>query len=543
MWTLRILNGPLAGKSFPLKEGKNKIGRAATCDIQVSANGVSKEHLEISLMGDKIIFTDLNSSNGTYLNGVKVNGGVLKTGDKFSVHDVLMDLVFAAPRAEKKPATLPPRPAPLQRLPPRPPAHHQQQYAQPQYNQFQQQQPQAAPPPPTPPQGLKEKFEAFLNRVVLPSVYALVEQFEFKTVLSGFVGFYVLMVTFLSVVPMNQITNESISIESRRRAMTVARALAQMNERVIRSGDLSQFSTDFVMKEEGIDDVYIVSKDGRIIAPPARVGNVPKEVAFYKMYKEQVRDLSAPVGKYIGAAVPILAYDAEAQKNVAKAFAVVIYNPSSMTFDDGRAISLFVQMLVIATLIGTVLFFFLNKLIEYPYKQIAKVFDEALRSEGVVQATLTVRLPILQNMLVNLNTVLSRVKNTGQTNAGPVAAAGSKNAEYFNILHLIGFPALFISGEGVIKKANSAFEAVTNINPNHIENQKIDMLPDQAMQKNITELMAQASANPGQTAADKLEIGGQMFNLCCQAMTTASGEIDCYFLTISPLAASEGSAA
>ncbi len=67
MWIVRILSGPQAGKTFPLKEGKNKIGRSPQCDIQLTTNGVSKEHLEITLLGDKVIFTDLNSSNGSFL--------------------------------------------------------------------------------------------------------------------------------------------------------------------------------------------------------------------------------------------------------------------------------------------------------------------------------------------------------------------------------------------------------------------------------------------------------------------------------------------
>lgn len=536
MWIVRVLSGPQAGKTFPLKEGKNKIGRSQTCDIQISANGISKEHVEISIIGEKIIFTDLNSSNGTFLNGVKVKGGILKVGDKFSLHDVLFDIKFSQPKVNTNALVQhqPPRFMPQQQI------HHAPQPMGQYHYTPQQHQPQAAQAMPVQ-LTIFEKFERYAQNVLAPSLYSLIEQFDFKMILMSFVGLYILLVTLLTTIPMNQITSESIAIESRRRAMTVARTLAATNEKIIRAGDVSAFSTELIIKEEGIDDVYIIGKDGRIVAPSERVGSTPKEVSFYRKYKEMGRDFSDLVGDKIGAAVPIMVYDSELQKNIAKAYAVVIYNPSSMTFDDGRALSLFIQMLALASAIGGILFFILYKLIEFPYLKLNKEIDEALR-DNKEQIELSIKIPGLQTLLSNINTILTRLQNPS-TGAQASAGIGAKNSEYFNILNLIGFPALLISHDGFIKKANSSFEAVTNIQAINIENQKVEMLPDQAMQKNILELIRISNSNPNSTAIDRLEIGGHLFKLSCQVVTTSSGEVDSYFLTISPAEGAEGSAA
>jgi len=535
MWIVKILSGPQAGKAFPLKEGKNKVGRAQGCDIQLSSNGISKEHLEISIIGDKVVFSDLGSSNGTYLNGVKVKGGIVKVGDKLSIHDVLVEIIYSHKKVSSVPVAQSQQqnvPRPQMYLPPQP-------YAHPVMHNVPHPPPQAVAPPVSP--GLVERFDRYMQRVVTPSLFGLVEQFDFKFVLMGFVGLYVLMVTVLAVIPLNQITGESIQIESGRRAKTVARALANANEKIIRSGDHANLSTEMVLREEGIDDVYIVGKDGHIVAPPERLGQTPKEVGFYKKYKESTREAYDTVGTKIGAAVPILAYDADLQKNVARAYAVVIYNPSSMAFDDSKVLSLFVQMLTIAAALGAILFFVLYKLVEYPYFQLTKSVDEALR-DNREQIQVNIQIPAFQSLLTNINNVLTRMHNPAAA-AGPSTGIGSKNAEYFNLLNLIGFPALMISHDGYIKKANTPFESVTNIQASHIENQKVEMLPDQAMQKNILELMKQAADDLNSTAVDRLEISGHLFRLSCQAVTTASGEIDCYFLTISPAEGAEGSAA
>ncbi|GIL16655.1 MAG: hypothetical protein BroJett040_04060 [Oligoflexia bacterium] len=555
MWAIRIMNGPQAGQIFTLKEGKNKIGRAQGCDYVLNSNGVSKEHLEITVTGDRVVVSDLNSSNGTFLNGVRVKGGQLKLGDKVGAHNILFDLIVATDKLQSmavaRMGQVPAIPNGIPSgIPISPPVPYGQPAYQPQYGQqayaAYPQGHQPGPAPAAPKQGfdlnaLVQRFNDYIQRVVMPGLYSMTEKFEFKYIMMSFVGIYVVLVTLLSMIPMSQITSESITYESKRRALTVARALAQANERVLRAGDISTFSTDLVLKEEGIDDVYITSKDGRIIAPPERIGTAPKEASFIKKVKGSMKETSDEFFGKIGAAVPILSYDPDLQQNVAKAYAVVIYNPGSMKYDDGRALSLFVQMLALAFLAGGVLFFFMYKLVEYPYQQLGLELESALR-EGREHAVINVQLPVLQSMVTNLNSLLTRAL-TGPQETGPVAGAGSKNTEYINILSLVGYPGLLINNEGRIMKANGPFEVLTGMAANNIENQNINMLPDQALQKNIAELMQNAGANTGAIAMDKLDIGGHQFKLSCQAMTTASGEVDCYVLTISPADGVEGQAA
>ena len=107
MWSVRILSGPQTGQIFDLKLGKNIFGRSATCDIKILSVGISKEHCEIHVYKDKAMIVDLKSSNGTFVNGVKIQHSIIKLGDKFSLFDVIMDVT---PLAEKKV-----KPAPIQR--------------------------------------------------------------------------------------------------------------------------------------------------------------------------------------------------------------------------------------------------------------------------------------------------------------------------------------------------------------------------------------------------------------------------------------------
>lgn len=551
MWALRVLNGTHAGQVFKLREGKNRFGRGNSVDFQIQSSGVSKEHLEITVIGEKILFNDLNSANGTFLNGVRAKGGILKLGDKISLHEVLCDIVIAAEKpvvltTQKTKSTISTKkaehPVPYHAQNsgsshPLPMAHMSAMPSQPGLDVNNQQ----------PPEHLKktifQKANEYLEQIVLPSVYKFTENHEFRYVLMGFVLFYVLLVTVLSVVPMKQITSESILNESKRRALTVARSLSRGNERVLRTGDFSNFSTDFVLKEEGVDDVYVISKEGRILAPPERVGNTPKEIGFYKEIRGKTREHCSELGSKIAAAVPILGYDAELQQNTAKAYAIVIYNPGSLSFDEGRALSLFVQMLVIAFVLGAVLFYFMFKVIEYPFLKLNQELDSALR-EGRDHAQLKVHFPVLHILMTNINSLLARaLHSSGPSSSSVEAGKGSKNSEYFNLLSLVGFPGLIVSTEGIILKCNAAFENMLGFSGTSLENSKVNQLSDQALQKNIEDLIQQSNQNHSVIAIDKLEFSGHMFKLSCQAMTLNSGDVDCYFVTISPLEDAEGNVA
>ena len=54
-----------------------KIGRTSPADIVLSDRSVSREHCIIGLANDELIVTDLNSTNGTYVDGVRISSATI----------------------------------------------------------------------------------------------------------------------------------------------------------------------------------------------------------------------------------------------------------------------------------------------------------------------------------------------------------------------------------------------------------------------------------------------------------------------------------
>lgn len=540
MWAIRILSGPLAGQIFPLKNGNNKVGRAPGTDICINSQGVSKEHLEIQVFSDKIILTDLKSSNGTFVNGVRTQNALLRMGDKVGVHNILLEVVAAPSRAM----------APVGNSVPVQPRVPRQSEPQAIITSDFSQNLDAHTPTPQPAakksgpnaDAMIQKVAGYNERVVLPALFQLSEVFEFRNVVMGFAVVFIVLVTLLSVIPMKQISSESIQIESRRRAQTVARALANANEKVIRQGDLSHISVDFVLREDGIDDVYIVSKDGTILSPPERAGSRPREAGFLKQVMGQTREIAGEVGiDRVAAAYPILSFDPEMQQNTARAYAVVIFNSGSLQFDDGRALSLFIQMLMIASALGALLFYFMYKVIERPWAVLKQELDQALR-ENRDHVQVNILFPAVQDFIVNLNSLLVRALNPDSVSRQDDSGF-SRDFEMKNLSEMMGYPCLIFSRAGYIIALNHPFESLTGMSALSTVGQVISTLPDQAFRKNIDDLSQQATANPQQIVGDNFEISGHPLRIHCQAIANARGEAEYFVVTLTPAAQAEGGAA
>lgn len=74
------------GRMHKLDKSEVVLGRSSECQFQVDDDGISRRHAKVCLAPDgKFQVIDLGSTNGTYLNGTRVDSAVLKDGDKIQI--------------------------------------------------------------------------------------------------------------------------------------------------------------------------------------------------------------------------------------------------------------------------------------------------------------------------------------------------------------------------------------------------------------------------------------------------------------------------
>ena len=94
---LSILQGVEPGKQFPLEAERSVIGRSSDCEVALDVAAVSRRHAVVVRSGTDYLVEDLGSRNGTFVNGIKIEGPTtLSQGDRIVVCD--QELEFNSPQ-------------------------------------------------------------------------------------------------------------------------------------------------------------------------------------------------------------------------------------------------------------------------------------------------------------------------------------------------------------------------------------------------------------------------------------------------------------
>ncbi len=92
----------MTGRTYELKVDKTTIGRVEDNLFQVPEPSVSSHHCEVLRRGNDFVVKDLNSTNGTYINGQKITESPLKPGQILRLGQVEMRLETDTPAAAPK---------------------------------------------------------------------------------------------------------------------------------------------------------------------------------------------------------------------------------------------------------------------------------------------------------------------------------------------------------------------------------------------------------------------------------------------------------
>src|SRR6267154_2034927 len=95
---LIAINGTLKGSTFPLNADQVSIGRESASSIPLTHNSVSRRHCLIQRNGSEFVIRDLDSFNGTFVNGVPINEQTLVHADQIKIGS--LSLLFLTDESE-----------------------------------------------------------------------------------------------------------------------------------------------------------------------------------------------------------------------------------------------------------------------------------------------------------------------------------------------------------------------------------------------------------------------------------------------------------
>ena len=105
-YVLRGMSGESLGRSYPV-HGSTLVGRGSKCDLRLHESGLSREHARLLPAAEGIQLQDLGSTNGSFINGRRLQQGLARVGDEIGFDVLRFRLAVPGQAFDEVPDTQP----------------------------------------------------------------------------------------------------------------------------------------------------------------------------------------------------------------------------------------------------------------------------------------------------------------------------------------------------------------------------------------------------------------------------------------------------
>jgi predicted Zn finger-like uncharacterized protein len=91
-YSLAVLQGKASGQIFQIQKVKTVLGRADS-DIVLDDPECSRQHATLEILGSRVVVTDLNSTNGTFVQGERIQNAELENHNEFRIGEHVLMLI------------------------------------------------------------------------------------------------------------------------------------------------------------------------------------------------------------------------------------------------------------------------------------------------------------------------------------------------------------------------------------------------------------------------------------------------------------------
>ncbi len=92
--SLAVIAGPQAGTVFPVSKSRVYIGRGSGMDVQLKDGEVSRRHAMLELQGTDVTLSDLSTTNGTFVDGRRVQKAQIPNQGEFTIGSTTLMLIL-----------------------------------------------------------------------------------------------------------------------------------------------------------------------------------------------------------------------------------------------------------------------------------------------------------------------------------------------------------------------------------------------------------------------------------------------------------------
>jgi len=362
LYKLVVIGGKLRGKEYPLEDGENILGRDPDCGVHFPVQGVSKQHMSITVTGDVAYIKDLGSSNGTFLNGKIVKRGTVKSGDKIALPDSILQVVHVK---EKKKV--------VKRKSAKEVDQSEEFYSG-----------------GTAPDNLPGKIKHLFKYKIMSVLHGINEEYEWRVLLGILLSIFSILAITLTIFPVLQDSKSILLYETSQRGAFYADVISRTNSRALEQKELDRVDSSFLENEDGVKSYELFDIEGRIVRPIAQLNkyiNDSFSVEAFDWAKKTKDDGGSSVLKKlladgeIGIGKKIMAYDTRVGKLIAVGVIAIRFKPKSLAVEATKSSKAYLESLTTTGLVAIFFFCFVYYLTVRPLEEMRFQIEEAMRGK------------------------------------------------------------------------------------------------------------------------------------------------------------------
>ncbi len=495
MFKLVAVGGKKRGMEITLHEGENFLGRSSECDHVLSIDGVSKKHIRITVNENNCFLEDLNSSNGTFVNGKLTKKATIKNKDKVALPNVIFQVVFVK---EKK------------KIIKKKVLGNEEEVSL----DFEK----------AVPNGLLGKIKHTFKYKIMRFLYNFNEQYEWNVMLGILLFIFVCGSIYMTIGPVLHSTEKIVFSEIKARGKQYAEEVARTNAIHLSRGDLQRLDTLFMdkLESEGVESYELFDMDGRIVRPSSKIDTYINEV-----FSVNAMNIFKSSGKYdltyfspnnddgtVGIAKTLMVNNLKTGQNEPVGIIAIKFKPDSLTNFAVMNSTAYLKSLVYTSILAVLFYGFIYYLTLKPLEELRFQAEEVMRGrrKDLESKTLFVEINQLRN---SFNTVLQKNRELRNEDVGDFAEL-EEDTGYVSSLREVmqgtDQAVIILNSEKNVEYINEAAGDLTGMRENLVQGENIlDCAPNEGFAGTLLKLCDDSANNAGTNQNEFIELEGDPY--------------------------------
>lgn len=514
VFKLVAVGGKLRGKEYILEQGDNTLGRGHDCTHNLAVNGVSKQHMQITVNNQTCFVEDLGSSNGTFVNGKLIKKATIKNGDKIAVPNIIFQVVYVKEKkiiVKKKVSKV--------------------NEDDDSYNTKE-----------VMPKDLPGRIKFIFKHKVMSVLYSFNEQYEWSVMLGILLFLFISISLGFTIGPILLTSNNLLTREVANRGAQYAKEVSRFNAVSLRRGNLDQINTSFLDNDaEGVISYELFDLEGRIVRPLDKLNsyiNDPfsiKSKEYFKNYENISRSFKTRLdGNQLGIARAITSHNVQTGQQEPVGYIAIRFEPASLRRAASNQSTAYLESLIITCFIAIIFFGMLYYLTLKPIEEFRAQIEEVLRGKRkeLESKLLFKEFSPLRN---TINSVLSRIRELQNDDTGEFAEIEEDSGyvrQLYEFMAGAHGPVMILNSEKLIEHLNPEGEDLTGLRENTAQGESLlDTARDQGFAATVIDLCDQSANNEGTNQSEIYELTGKNYVLHVTALMGKDNFAKAYYIT------------